>query len=229
MSHGRRGFERARLVALSISPIVLALLVALLGSWTPGFSQRSQTVSSLGAPGQPHALAARTVFVVYGLVVIIGAPLLGWHGGRQATWVVRLVAVYGVAGIVVGLAPKVLPGQRTDVSSEIHVVATIVGGGAVLAAMSVVARWGPVRTDRLVGGATAAVTAVAAIVFPFTWGSQLYGVIERVLVVTAAGWIGLLAAWLLLGAGRLSTSRPPGRRAPSASPGRAGRGRPGSS
>jgi len=194
----------ARLVGVVASSGLLVLLVVVVGLWTPHYDQLAYTVSRLGSPGEPHAVIARVGFVLYGLLVIAGAGPLAGYGGRLAPWFARLVAVYGAAGLVVGLAPKDLPGTPTTTTGSIHVAATVVGGAAILAAMVVVAWRAPCHRDRRTARMVAPVTAVSAVVFPLTWGTAIYGLVERVLIGSVTIWLTVLAVQLL------ATPRPTG-------------------
>jgi hypothetical membrane protein len=183
----------ATLVGVLASVPVLVATVVVVGSITPGYSQMADTVSRLGSPGQPHAWVARTGFVLYGLLVAAGAGSLGGQAPgrpRTLTWLVR---GYAAAAVVAGLASKDPPGPVHTTTSQVHVVATIVGGGLLVAAMALVAHRTTARAARLVAVSFAAVTLMGAVVFRLTWGSSYYGLVERVLLAAGALWVASLA------------------------------------
>lgn len=116
---------------------------------------------------------------------MIGATPLGDHapGGERA--VAGLIAVYGATAAVAGIAPKDLPFARHTLASQFHVAATVVGGAAVIAAMVVVALRSPSPAARRASVVAAVLATVTTIVFRFSWGSPLYGLVERTLVMAA--------------------------------------------
>ena len=77
------GLVRIRLGAVAASSAAFAIAVIILGSLTPGYSQWSDAVSRLGSPGERFALAARAVFVTYGLLIAIGASTLRRYAGHR--------------------------------------------------------------------------------------------------------------------------------------------------
>lgn len=121
---------------------VLVVAVVLAGALTPGYSPWSDTVSRLGSSGQPYAFATRAAFVVYGLLTAVGAAAVA--RGAAVRWSVRL---YCAAAVVAGVAPKDAPGVPHTVASQVHVGATLLGGGAVMLAMAVVTRGGARRAE----------------------------------------------------------------------------------
>lgn len=191
----------ARLGALLVAPVpvVVALVVAAAG--TPGYSHLSETVSALGAPGRAHASLARAALVLYGTVALAAAGPLGPRAAdrpRALAWAVR---AYGLGAVVAGLVPKVLPGQPATTASHVHVVAALAGGAALLVAMYLVAHGGVRPVERVAAGAALAVVTVASVVFQRTWGTALYGLVERVVLGTGVAWL-TFAAWCELVARR---------------------------
>ncbi len=185
--------ERARLGGAVASPILLALTVLGVGALTPRYSQWADTVSRLGAPGQPHALAARAGIVAYGLAVLAAASLLGDAPGGRQRWVGGLIALYGACAVLAGLAPKDAPGAAHTVLSRVHVDATLVGGAGLIAAMLLVARRGAAGRQRHLAGGAFLLTGGAAVVFRLCWGSPLYGLAERLVLAPAVLWVAALA------------------------------------
>jgi hypothetical membrane protein len=189
---------RIGLLCVVGSTAVIALTVFAVGAATPGYSPWSDTVSRLGSPGQPHAMLARAGFIAYGLLVMCGAMSLGRRAPGRENLFSALLAGYGAMGVVAGLAPKDMPHTRHTTASQVHVAATIVGGGLLLLAMALVAQRAPTRTDRTVAMGAASIIVLTALIFRFTWGSSIYGLVERVLLATAAFWLTALALpWLI--------------------------------
>ena len=187
------GWSRLRLGCTSASVAMFAGAVAVLGLLTPGYNQWSDTVSRLGSPGERWALAARTVFVVYGLLVIAGASTLRHTVDRHGRGLALLLTLYGAACIVAGLAPKDQPGAPHTAASQVHVAATVVGGALAIGAMALVARYGPTRGARRAALVMALLTGLAAGVFRFTWGTPVYGLCERLVLGPGMCWISALA------------------------------------
>ncbi len=184
---------RLRLAGVAASAAAFALAVVILGTITPNYSQWSDAVSRLGSPGERFALAARLVFVTYGLLIAAGASTLRQHAGRQGRVLSWILIGYGAGCIVAGLAPKDQPGAPHTAISEVHVVAAILAGGLAIGAMAVVSRYGPTKAARGVAGVMALLTGLAAVVFWRTWGTADYGVAERVLLGLGMAWISALA------------------------------------
>ena len=188
-----RGWRHIRLGCVAVSSAVLILAVVVIGSLTPGYSQRSDSVSRLASPGELWAPEGRAAFAVYGLMVVAGASTLAAYGGRLRHWLARCLALYGAACVVAGVASKNQPGTPPTLVSQVHVAAAVLAGALLLAAMTLVSRCGPTRSTRRAAAAMALLTGLAAAVFRLTWGTQLYGLSERVLLVLGTGWISALA------------------------------------
>jgi len=189
---------RIRLGCAAASSAVLALAVIVIGSVTPGYSQWSDPVSRLASPGEPCALAARAVFVAYGLLVAAGASTLQHYAWHQQRWLARYLALYGVACVVAGVAPKDQPGAAPTVVSQVHVAAAVFAGALILAAMTLVSRYGVSRAARRAAVVMALLTGLAAGIFALTWGTEVYGLTERVLLGLGMGWISVLATRALV-------------------------------
>ena len=189
---------RIRLGCAAASSAVLALAVIVIGSVTPGYSQWSDPVSRLASPGEPCALAARAVFAAYGLLVAAGAGTLRRYAGHGQRWLARCLALYGVACVVAGVAPKDQPGAAPTVVSQVHVAAAVFAGALLLAAMTLVSRYGVSRTARRAAVAMALLTGLAAGIFALTWGTEVYGLTERVLLSLGMGWVSVLATRALV-------------------------------
>jgi Protein of unknown function (DUF998) len=193
-----RGWIRFRLGCAAASSAVFAFAVIVIGSLTPGYNQWSDPVSRLASPGEPCALEARAAFAAYGLLVIAGASTLRQYAGHQGHRLARCLTLYGVACVVAGVAQKNQPGTASTVVSQVHVAAAILGGALVLGAMTLVSRCGLTRTIRRAAVAMALLTGLAAGIFRLTWGTQLYGLTERVLLGLGMCWISALAARALI-------------------------------
>jgi hypothetical membrane protein len=183
----------ARVVCIVGAAAVLAATIVVVGALTPGYSQLSETVSRLGSRGQPHAALARTGLVLYGLLIVAGAASIGSGIPGKDRLVSLLVGGYGVAGIVAGFAPKDPPNGPHSLTSQVHVASAITGGALLMCAMALVAWFAPThahRRDAIVG---LAITGAGVVVFPFLWGTTIYGLVERVLLGAASAWLVLLA------------------------------------
>jgi len=157
--------------------------VVLAGALTPGYDQAHDTVSLLGAPGQPMLLVARMSMVVYGVLVLVGAPSIGR----------RLVTVYGIAAVLAGVVSKD-PTVHGSATNTIHVAATVLGGAALLTAMLVAALFAERARLRRISGASACVALFGVLAFRFSWGSATYGLLEKALLLLATSWLLVVAA-----------------------------------
>jgi hypothetical membrane protein len=192
---------RARLGCVAVSAVAFASAVVAIGALTPGYNQWSDAVSRLASPGERWALAARAAFAAYGLLVIAGASTLRQYAGRHGRALAACLTLYGVAAIVAGVAPKDQPGAPHTIVSQVHVWGAIGAGALAIAAMTLVAGYGPARATRRAAAAMALLTVLAAVVFRYAWGTQLYGVSERVLLGLGMCWISALAARALAHSG----------------------------
>lgn len=189
-----REWLRLRLGCLAASVVMFAVPVGILGALTPGYNQWSDTVSRLGSPGERWALAARLVFIAYGLLVITGADALRPSVSNHGRILTLLITLYGLTCIVAGLAPKNQPGTHPTAASQLHVASTVVGGALAIGAMLLVARHGLTGRARRAALVMAPLTALAAGVFRFTWGTPVYGLLERLVLGLGMCWISVLAA-----------------------------------
>jgi hypothetical protein len=193
----RRWF-RVRLGGVVASAGVFALAVIVIGSLTPGYDQWSDAVSRLASPGEPWALAARAAFAAYGLLIVAGAGTLRQYAGRPRHILERCLTAYGVACIVASAAPKDQPGTAHTVVSQVHVAAAVLAGALAIGAMTLVSRCGLTRASRRAAAAMALLTGLAAVILKYTWGTQVYGISERVLLGLGMCWISALAARALI-------------------------------
>lgn len=185
--------RRARLLCVVASELVLGATIVVMGALTPGYSQWSETVSRLGSSGQPLAPLARAGLVLHGILVLVGATPLGDHGPGKERLLAGLISLYGMAAVTAGIAPKDAPLGPHTVINQIHIDATVVGGMGIVAAMVVVAACSPLASARLTSTLVAAFSVMAVIIFRFSWGSPIYGLIERVLLALTASWLVALA------------------------------------
>ena len=161
--------------------VVMVTTVLLAGAWTPGYDLRSDTVSRLASPGQPYAAAVRAAIVVDGLLIVAAARRIGVQR--------RLIGVSGVATVVAGIAPKDRPHVDATLVSQLHVGAAVCSQAALVVAMLMVAWLGAHVAERRASALAGTVTIAAAAIFPFTWGSMIYGLLERLLLVVPATWL----------------------------------------
>ena len=183
----------ARLLAIVVSPLVLATTLTVIGTATPDYRPWADAFSRLASYDEPYPVLTRAGFVVYGLLVVAGAGPLDGRVLHRPKLLSRFVAGYGAAAAVAGIAPKDPPRTPHTLTSTVHVASTIVGGAVLLAAMAWVALRAFDRADRRVAATALVVTAGAAAVFPFTWGSAIYGIVEWLMLARASLWLAQLA------------------------------------
>jgi hypothetical membrane protein len=195
-----------RLGCVVASAAVIGTAVVVIGAKTPGYSPMAETVSRLGSAGQPYASWMRAVFVLYGLLVLVGAAPLGEYAPSKERLLASAIGGYAAAAVAAGLAPKDPPQGVHTVASQVHVAATIVGGVMILVAMALVAHFASRRADRGTAIALGALTAVGVVVFRFSWGSAHYGLLERSFLALPVVWLAALAARLLASSRNLRAS-----------------------
>lgn len=188
-----RSWRTLQAAAILAAGATLLLTVVIVGAMTPGFSQSRDAVSRLGSPGEAHAALARAGIALSGLLTIVGATALGTRVPDRQRLVGWCIAGYGVAAVVAGLCPKDEPRAPHTVMSRVHVDATLVGGALMLVAMAVVARDAPEPRLRRVTATLALFVVALIVVFPFTWGSSVYGLVERLMLGLAIVWLDVLA------------------------------------
>jgi hypothetical membrane protein len=186
-------WRESRLAGVIASVAVLATTIVVVGAITPGYSQMADTVSRLGSTGQPHAWLERIGVTIYGLLIIAGAGPLAVHAPTKERVLAYAVGAYGLAAIITGVAPKDPPNAPHTTPSQLHVDASIVGGAAILLAMLLIARYSPLRLNRVAAVVLGVATCIGVVVFRFTWGSSTYGLVERVLLAIASLWLAALA------------------------------------
>jgi len=194
-----RGWSRVRLGCAGASVAVFALAVIVIGWLTPGYDQCSDPVSRLASPGEPWALEARVAFAAYGLLVVAGAGAAprryaGHHGHKLAL----CLTLYGVACVVAGVAPKDQPGTAHTAVSQLHVTAAVLAGALAIGAMALVSRCSPIQATRRAAAAMALLTGLAAGILKCTWGTQVYGMSERVLLGLGMCWISAISTRALM-------------------------------
>jgi hypothetical protein len=158
-----------------------------------GYRPWADAVSRLGARDEPYRFFARLGIAAYGALIVVGAGPLGAVVSARTRLVSTLTAVFGCSAVVAGLAPKDPPRAPHTLVSHVHIAATLVGGACLLVAMTVVARHGRDAVTRHRARWFFAVAAVGVVVFPFTWGSRVYGCIEIALLTLASVWLSSLA------------------------------------
>jgi len=193
-----RQWPRIQLGCAAVSAPVFALAVIVIGSLTPGYDQWSYAVSRLASPGERWAVAARAAFAAYGLLVAAGASTLGQYAGHHRRLLTLCLTLYAAACIVAGLAPKDQPGAAHTVVSHVHVAAAVLAGALAIGAMTLVSRCGMTRATRRAAAAMALLTGLAAVVLKYTWGTQVYGISERVLLGLGMCWVSAIAVRALI-------------------------------
>jgi hypothetical membrane protein len=174
---------------LTAAVVLLGVTVVLAGELTPGYDHRHDTVSRLASPGQPFAMVVRSAIVAVGVQVTLTARVLRNSAATYRRLVGLLVGVAGAAAVVVGVAPKDPPDVGPTTLSQLHVAASLVGVGALVAGMIYVTRSSPHRVERRRSTASLALIVIAATAFPFTWGTVIYGVLQRIILATALAWL----------------------------------------
>ena len=173
---------------------LLVVTTVVAGVATAGYDPRAETVSRLASPGQPLAGPVAASFVLYGILVVAAATPLAARFAPGSRWAGPLVALYGIAGVLCGLAPKDLPDAPPTTASSVHVLATVVGGAAVVAAMAI-AGWRSVRpAEQSAARVALVVTLISAAAFRATWGTPVYGAIERIVLGAPLVWLTVVAA-----------------------------------
>jgi hypothetical membrane protein len=175
--------------ALTAVAVLLGVTVVAAGELTPGYDHRYDTVSRLASPGQPFAAVVRSAIVAVGVLIGLTARELGASTAAAPRAVGRLVGVAGAAAVIVGVAPKDPPDVDPTAVSQLHVAASLVGVAALVAAMATTSWSGHRRAERRGAAAALILVVVAGMAFPFTWGSVLYGVLQRVVLLTALVWL----------------------------------------
>jgi hypothetical protein len=99
------------------------------------------------------------------------------------------VGVAGAAAVVVGVAPKDPPEVGPTMVSQLHVTASVIGVGALVAAMVSVMWSSPHRAERRRSTASLGLIVIAGTAFPLTWGSVVYGLLQRIVLLTALAWL----------------------------------------
>jgi hypothetical membrane protein len=197
--------DSASRLCIVAGTVALATTVVVVGFVTPGYRPWADAVSRLGSRDEPHAMIVRAAFALYGVLVVFARALVAKLTPSRERVVAQLVGVFGVAAVVAGLAPKDPPRSSHTLVSQIHVASTLVGGAALLGAVALVARLAPDRDDRRIAIVAGTLTTVAILVFPFTWGSRIYGVMEILILTSGMGWLAVSA---LRASGRGATLGP---------------------
>jgi hypothetical membrane protein len=176
-------------VALTAAAVLLGGTVVVTGELTPGYDHRYDTVSRLASPGQPYAMVVRSTIVAVGVLVVLNAAVLRTSAAIGRRLVRLLVGVAGAAAVIVGASPKDPPDVGPTTVSQLHVAASLTGVGALVAVMVCVTWSSPHRAERRRSAASLTLIVTAATAFPFTWGSMVYGLLQRVILLTALVWL----------------------------------------
>lgn len=144
---------------------------------------------------------AASTAVFAAAVIVIGALTPGYNQWSDAVsrlaspgerWALAARAAFAVYGLlVIAGASTVRPYAGRH--GRTLAACLILYGVAAIAAMALVAGYGPARAARRAAAALAVLTVLAAVVFRYAWGTELYGVSERVLLGLGMCWISVLA------------------------------------
>jgi hypothetical membrane protein len=176
-------------LALTAAAGLLGVTVVLTGALTPGYDHRYDTVSRLASPGQPFAMVVRSAIVAVGVLVTLTARALRNSAATYHRPLSLFVGVAGAAAVVVGVAPKDPPDVDPTTVSQLHVAASLIGVGALVAAMVYLTWSSPHRIERRHSAASLTLILIAGAAFPFAWGSVIYGLLQRVILLTALAWL----------------------------------------
>jgi len=176
-------------VALTAAAVLLGVTVLVTGELTPGYDHRYDTVSRLASPGQPYAMVVRSAIVAVGVLVVLNAEALRTSAATDRRLVSLLVGVVGAAAVVVGAAPKDPPDVGPTTVSQLHVASSLIGVGALVGAMLCVTWSSPHRAERRRSAASLTLIVTAATAFTLTWGTVVYGLLQRVILLTALAWL----------------------------------------
>lgn len=186
--------RRRRASALTAAAVLLGVTVLLTGELTPGYDHRYDTVSRLASPGQPFAMVVRSTIAAVGVLMMLTARTLRKSAASYRRLVSLSVGVAGAAAVVGGVAPKDPPDVGPTTVSQLHVAASLVGVGALVAGMVYVTWSSPHSAERRRSAVSLTLIVTAGAVFPHTWGSVVYGLLQRVILVTALAWLVATAA-----------------------------------
>lgn len=181
--------RQRRVSALTAAAVLLGVTVLVTGALTPGYDHRYDTVSRLASPGQHFAMVVRSAIVAVGVLVTLTARTLRDSAAPYRRPVSLLVGVAGAAAVVVGLAPKDPPDVGPTTLSQLHVAASLIGVGALVAAMAYVTWSSPHRAERRRSAASLTLIVIAGTAFPLAWGSVVYGLLQRIILLTALAWL----------------------------------------
>lgn len=179
---------------LAAGTATLACTTIVAGALTPHYSPASETISRLAAPGAPYALVVQAVIVLYGASVVLWSRSLVRVDGAYAAPLRWACTTYGAAAVITGAFPKNLPDTAVTPASQFHVLAAIVAGAAIILAMLIVAVGHDDPDVARLSAAAAGASTFGVAVFKLTWGTTVYGAVERGLVGGAAAWLLLIAA-----------------------------------
>ncbi|MCB9390666.1 MAG: DUF998 domain-containing protein [Acidimicrobiia bacterium] len=174
---------------VGVGAVILAVAILIASAFTPGYDHRYDTISRLASPGQPWAWLVRSGLVVFGAATLSAAITPPRSGANHPRAIRRLIALAGAAAIVAGIAPKDPPDVPATAISQLHVAAAVIGVAAIFTGMVLTAATGPQRTDRPWSAAAAAVVVIAGAAFPFAWGTAVYGILQRVILLTTLAWL----------------------------------------
>ena len=192
-------------IGLLAGAMVLLMVAPL---WLPSsYSWVEHGTSESAAQGVDGAWVARSGFIVYGIAVVwlvqLRSRVWGWPG--TILHLAFAVAMFGVAAFAARSWDEAAP--YVDTEDLLHsVAANVVGFGFIAGVVAVMVS----RRLPSVREAVPDLVALAvAVIVPLTMSTSVWGILQRLMFLTAACWYGR-EAWLAITSSRVGRDR--GRR-----------------
>jgi hypothetical protein len=128
-------------------------------------------------------VVVRSAIVAVGVLVTLTARALPESGATYRRLVSLLVGVAGAVGV--GVGTKDPPDVDPTTVIQLHVAGSLIGVGALVAAMVYVKWSNSHRVERRRSAASLTLIVIAGAAFRFTWGSMVYGLLQRIILMTA--------------------------------------------
>lgn len=111
-------------LAAVAAPLWFGLVVFVAGAFTPGYSQATQTMSELAAPGAPLGWLVRFGgFLPVGIILLVLALAIYRLPLPARTGEALLLALAGAAIIMAGIFPTDFKGRRDSLDGLLHAIA----------------------------------------------------------------------------------------------------------